>query len=602
MSSLISRLVKPFTPPLETVRKYSFRKARADIIAGITVAVVEIPQGMAYAVIAGVPPEYGLYTAIIQGFFGSLFASNEYVSNGPTNTQALLIAATVARIVNEASLGDVAAAEAMYLQLVIGLAMIKGIIQLIFAAAKMGNLIRYVSRSVIVGFSAGAGILIGGGQIKNFLGIHVTSAQSPAPGVIGYIMQLTPHLHEISYHALSIGLLTMVLILVVKRISKLLPGSLFGVVVAGGVVAVLGLTDAHLPLVGDVPSGLPERFYMPWHISYDHAVQMLGGAFALALLGMIETVAIGKSIASTTGSTIRPNQEFFAQGIANVLGAFGQNIPGSASFTRSILNLQAGAMTRFSGVFSAIGVGVIFFIFAEWASYIPMSALAAVLFLIAYSLVDWQYMIRIARTNRADTAVCMVTLVSAITLPLHYAIYVGVFLNIALYMQQSSRLRIAEMIRSPAGPFVEQPLQEKHGRRTVLFLQMEGDLFFGVADELRDRLARIQNDSARVVIFRLKRTHSIDSTVLQVIEEFTKRMNETGRHVILCGVRDELMEVINHYGLDKIIGEDNVFPTSYGVFASAQKALDRAKVLLGGSIDASDIADHDDLEYWAYEI
>ncbi|MBL4701303.1 MAG: SulP family inorganic anion transporter [Phycisphaeraceae bacterium] len=596
MFALLVRLLHPFTPPIATARNYSVRKFRGDMIAGLTVAVVEVPQAMAYAMIAGVPPQYGLYTSIIQGFFGALFASNEHLSSGATNTQSLLIAATVIHLVPNGE-------PMMYLQLVIALTMIKGIIQLIFAAARMGNLIRYVSRSVIVGFSAGAGVLIAAGQIPNLLGLARDQlGERVAPGVIGDVLRVIPHFHEASPYALMIGVGTLFLILMIRSISRLAPGPLLGVVCAGACVAIAGWGPDVLPLVGELPKGLPEVFVAPWNISYRQAEAMLGGAFALALLGMIETVAIGKSIGAHTGTAVSPNQEFFAQGLANVLGAFCQNIPGSASFTRSALNHQAGGITRFAGVYSAIAVAVIYLTCGSLAWYIPLAALAGVLFVIAYSLIDWRYMLRVRRVSQGDAAVCMVTFFAAITLPLHYAIYVGVFLNIALYMQQSSRLRMAEMVRSPAGPFVEQPLQEKHGQRTVLFLQMEGDLFFGVADELRDRLTRIRKDSSRVVIFRLKRTHSIDSTVLQVMEEFTKRMNETGRHVILCGVRDELMEVIGHYGLDKLIGEDNVFPTTYGVFASAQKALDRAKVLIGGSIDASDIADHDDLEYWAYEI
>lgn len=596
MSSLVSRLAGPFTPPLETMRHYSLLKLRRDMMAGLTVAVVEVPQAMAYALIAGVPAQYGLYTSIIQGFIGALFASNEQLSSGATNTQALLIAATVMRLVDP---GD---AE-MYLKLVIGLTLIKGVIQMIFAAARMGNLIRYVSRSVIVGFSAGAGVLIAAGQLPNLLGLSRDELGSRiAPGVVGDVLRLLPHIHLSNVYALSIGLGTLALILAIRRFSRLAPGPLIGVIVAGSCVAMTGWDMDVLPLVGELPEGLPEMFVAPWSIEYEQAESMLGGAFALALLGMIETVAIGKSIATKTGSVIRPNQEFFAQGLANIIGAVCQNIPGSASFTRSALNYQAGGMTRFAGVYSAMAVAVIYLLFARLAWYIPMASLAAVLFVIAYTLVDWRYMLRIGKANRADALVCMVTFFSAITLPLHYAIYVGVFLNIALYLRQASRLRMAEMVRSPSGPFIERPLQEKHGRRTVLFLQMEGDLFFGVADELRERLSRIQSDASRVVIFRLKRTHSVDSTVMQVIEDFVTRMNDLGRHVILCGVREPLMENMRHYGLVQLIGEENVFPTSFGVFTSAQRALDRAKELIGGSIDASEIADQDDLEFWAYEI
>jgi len=588
MFALLVRLLHPFTPPVATVRDYSFRKFRGDMVAGLTVAVVEVPQAMAYAMIAGVPPQYGLYTSIIQGFFGALFASNEHLSSGATNTQSLLIAATVMHLVPN---GD----PMMYLQLVISLTMIKGFIQLIFAAARMGNLIRYVSRSVIVGFSAGAGVLIAAGQIPNLLGLARDQlGERAAPGVIGDVLRVIPHFDEASPYAMMIGVGTLLLILIIRSISRLAPGPLLGVVCAGACVAIAGWGPEVLPLVGELPKGLPDVFIAPWDISYRNAEAMLGGAFALALLGMIETVAIGKSIGAHTGTAVSPNQEFFAQGLANVLGSFCQNIPGSASFTRSALNHQAGGITRFAGVYSAVAVAVIYLTCASLAWYIPLAALAGVLIMIAYSLIDWRYMIRVRRVSQGDAAVCLVTFLAAITLPLHYAIYVGVFLNIALYLQQSSHLRMAEMVRSSAGPFIERPLHEKRGQRIVLFLQVEGDLFFGVADELRDRLTRIQTGGSRVVIFRLKRTHSIDSTVLQVIEEFVKRMNQAGRHVILCGMREELMQVIEHYGLDQLVGRENLFPTSFGVFAAAQQALDRARELLGGSIDISEIIDQID--------
>lgn len=229
MSSLVSRLATPFTPPRETLRHYNRRKFRGDMVAGLTVAVVEVPQAMAYAMIAGVPPQYGLYTSIVQGFIGALFASNEQLSSGETNTQSLLIAATVMRLADP---GD----PMISLQLVLGLTLIKGIIQMIFAAARMGNLIRYVSRSVIVGFSAGAGVLIAAGQLPNLLGL-TRSELTPRviPGVIGDVWRVVPHLPESSPQALMVGIGTLALILVIRRISRLAPGPLIGVISAGGV-------------------------------------------------------------------------------------------------------------------------------------------------------------------------------------------------------------------------------------------------------------------------------------------------------------------------------------------------------------------------------
>ena len=575
--------------PIETARHYSWRKCRHDLIAGLTVAVVEIPQAMAYALIAGVPPQYGLYTSIIQGFFGALFASNEHLSSGPTNTQSLLIAATVARLVDPGN-------PQMYLQLVIGLGLVKGVIQLIFAAARMGNLIRYVSRSVIVGFAAGAGALIVAGQLPNLLGLPTPSGSRPLPGVAGDILRIVPHLSDIHWPALAIAAGTLAIIVGSRMISRLVPGPLIGVVAAGICVAMIGWEPAELPQVGPIDHGLPSQFIAPWHMTVTQAESLLGGAFALALLGMIETVAIGKSIASHTGQRIDANQEFLVQGAANVLGAFCQNIPGSASFTRSALNHQAGGRTRFAGAFSAIAVAGIFLMFAPMAAYIPLAALGAVLLVVAYSLVDWRYIFRVAHTSRSDAVVCLVTFLSAITLPLHYAIYVGVFLNLALYMRRASQLHINELVQSRGGPLQERPITDRSGESSVVFLSLEGDLFFGVADELQDQLTSISGSGVRVMILRLKRTHMIDATVMSVLEEFVVNMRERDRHVVLCGLRPELYDRLRSFGLCQVIGEENIFQTRFGVFASAKAALRRARELVGQSIDADALLAEEELD------
>ncbi len=322
----------------------------------------------------------------------------------------------------------------------------------------------------------------------------------------------------------------------------------------------------------------------------------------MSLLGLMEVYSIGKTVGDPTEEPVQANRELFSQGMINTIASFFQCIPGSGSFSRSALNRFAGAKTPLAGAFNGLFVAAIFCLLAPWATYVPMACLAAILFVIAFGLVDFAYFTRVMRSNRADAAVCIITFLATLFVPLSYAVFVGIFLNLALYLQRASQLHLAEMVRTNAGPFIERPLQEKQGSRRVLFLQVEGDLFFGVADELRDRLARIQNEPGRVVIFRLKRTHSIDSTVMQVLEHFTKQMQARDGHVLLCGVKPSLMEVIRKFGLLQTIGPKNVFETSFGVFASAQHALNRAKELIGGSIDASGIADQDDLESWAYEI
>lgn len=590
--SLLSLILQPLRPPFETARRYSWHKFRKDILAGATVSVVEVPQSMAYALIAGVPPQFGLYTSIIQGVIGALLSSSEHMTTGPTNTQSLLIASAVTRLIRPDS------PSGLYMELVFALTMLKGLIQLSFAAAQMGNMVRYVSKSVIIGLVAGAGVLILAGQLPSFLGIDITQEPRRLPGVIGYIQRAWPHLHEVNWRAVGIGMTCVALVVAVKSYSKLLPGSLLAVVVAAVCVKVFHLTDA-VPLIPKLPWGFP-HFQVP-ALNWNNAEALFGGALALALIGMLESVSIAKSLAAHTGEKISANQEFFAQGLKNFLSSFYQCIPGSGSFTRSALDYAAGAETRFAAVFNACFVAVIFWFLADAAYYIPLSALAAVLFVIGFGLIDWRYILRIVRSSRSDAIVCIITFLATLVVPLEYAIFIGIFLNIGLYLRIASRLHLQEMVQSPGGPFFERPLSDRRGEQQVLFIQAEGDLFFGVADELQDQLTHILRSPVRVVIFRLKRTHSIDATVLAVIEQFVTDLHARGGYLLLCGVKPELMTVIQNYGLMAKIGKENVFETGFGVFTSAKRAMERAKKLIGSSIDATGI-DIEEPEAFSYQI
>lgn len=572
-------LFRPFLPAIESARNYSLHKLRKDVVAGLTVSVVEVPQAMAYALIAGVPPQYGLYTSIIQGIIGALLTSSQHLTTGPTNTQSLLIASAVTRI------ADPSSAPQFYLELVFALTFLKGLIQLGFAAARFGDMARYVSQSVIVGVAAGAGVLIAVGQLPNFLGITVDRARH-LPGVLGTLERMWPHLREINWLAVMIGASSLAVLLLARSISRFVPAALLAIVTGAVIVAASGKIHA-LPVVGELPRELP-RFHLPI-AAWSHGHALVTGALALAILGALEAVAIAKTIAAQSGDRIDPNQECFAQGLKNLSSSFVQCIPGSASFTRSMLDYAAGAQTRFAAVFNAIFVALIFLLFAAQARYIPLASLAAVLMVIGWRLFDWRYLLRVARTSRADALVCAVTLLATIIAPLEYAIFVGIFMNIGVYLRTASRLHVAEMVQSPAaeGTFLERPLRPRQAASgKVVFLQLEGELFFAVADELQDHLGALQHAGAKVVILRLKRTHSIDPTVLGVIESFACAMQKQRAHVILCGIRPELMEKLRAFGLIDLLGKENVIQTGEGVWTSARQALERARQIAAEEIDS----------------
>jgi len=591
MKSLFRGLLWPVEPLLETARGYSFAKLRRDAVAGLTVSVVELPQAMAYALVAGVPPEYGIYTSIIQGSISAMLSSSEHITSGPTNTQSLLVASAISRLTNN---------PAIYLKLVFALTMLKGIIQLAFAAARMGRLVRYVSRSVIVGVAGGAGVLIIAGQIPNLLGIDPGAGRSALPGVAGMLARSLPQIHGTNMLALWVGLGCLGLMAALRVLSPLLPGSLLAVACSAALVAGAGW-EARVPVIGSLPRAFPAP-QLP-QATWGEIESLLGGALALAVLGMLESVAIARSIAARSGDRIEANREFFAQGVSNLASSFFQCMPGSGSFTRSALDYSAGAASRFAAVFNALFVGSMFWVLAGQARFIPYASLAAVLLTIAVGLIDWRYIWKTFRVDRGEAAVCLATFAATVFAPLEYAIFIGIFMSIATYLHKAGHLHLAEMYFAPGGKFLERPLADRSGGRPVMFLQLEGDLFFAVADELEDHLMALAGGDARVVILRLKRTHSIDVTVLEVLERFVRLMRRRGRHVILCGLRDETRRLLARAGLEALVGRENMFLTGTGIFDSAKRAVRRARDLLGASIDAEGIpADDEEPEEPTYEI
>ncbi|MCB9734977.1 MAG: SulP family inorganic anion transporter [Deltaproteobacteria bacterium] len=569
------RAVTPFMPIVRTVRDYRLADLPYDLLAGLTVSVVDLPQSMAFALIAGVPAVYGLYTAIFLAFLGALFTSSRFLSVGPTNTQSLLVAATVARLSDE---------PATYIQMVVALTLVKGIIQLAFAAARMGQFVRYVSATVMVAFTAGAGVLIFAEQVPAFLGFARTHGEHHLPGVLDVFWDVGAHADVIAWQAILLGVGSLAVILIVKRISHKLPGPLFAVVLSALVVTLAGWDQVGV--VGEIPRGLP-GFSVP-DVDLRTIERLLPGAFALALLGMLESVAIAKSIAHRTGQRIDADQEFFGQGFANLVGAFLQCMPGSGSFSRTALQYTVGARTRVASIFCAIANAVFFLALAPLAFHIPLASLAAILFYVAWKLVDVRSMWRIAKASRRDGAVALATFGSALLLPLTYAIYVGIFLNIALYLHRSSQLHLLQMVPVAPGSFREETVAPDASHDDdILILQLEGDLFFGIADELEDRLRAVELGPTRVVIFRMKRTHSIDAAILFVLERFVERMHERGRHVLFCGVPPDVRRAIRGFGLEARVGDAAVWDAVPDWFVTTRLALERARELVR-AIDAAD--------------
>ena len=551
-------------------RGYSIGKLRRDLVAGASVAVVAVPQCMAYAVIAGVPPVYGLYTVIFQCLIGSLLNSQPLLSGGPINTQALLVASIAG--------GVAGLSPEAYLALVFALTLVKGLFQIGLAAARLGALVRYVSRSVIVGFTAGAGVLIAAGQVDAFLGFTKASRGDDTPYVLGFGLQGTlwrtaENLHLADWRPAVIGVGCVALLLVGKRVHKLFPGPLLAVLLAGLVVWLLKLDGGGFRLLGTVPSGLP----MPTLpiVSSDLAGVLVSGGLALALMGLMEAYAIGRSIADATGTRIDANQELFSQGLTQVLSSFLRCIPGSASFSRSALNHQAGAATAFSGIYNALFVLAALLLFGPAAAYVPMSAIAAILFVVAYGLIDWRYLLRARRISGDDASVCATAFAATLVMPLQYAVFLAIGLDLLLQLRRSARLHVGRLALGDQG-FAEVTAAEPVAEGQPLILQLEGDMYFATADALQRELDSVLADPYDpAVVLRMRRVHHFDVTAMDVLLRFVRRMREAERPVAVCGVSPRLMRRLEAAGVMAALPPGHVVPAGPGVMHGLREAVEK---------------------------
>jgi SulP family sulfate permease len=539
-------------PAFDSLRSYTLSSARADVLAGLTVAAVAVPQAMAYAMIAGLPAEHGLYTAIVMTFVGALFDSSRQLINGPTN--AISIAAL-------SVLAPLAPPESR-VPLAILLAFLVGTIQVAITLARLGDLSRYISHSVILGFTTGASVLLVLDQLKNLLGIPAAGSVHDSFVERFYrTMVESPGVHT---QTMLVGLGSIAAVLVLRWLKprlrlQLLPELLIVVVLAALAVQHFGLDREGVKVVGDIPAKLPS-FALP-DFDFDRIRSLVSGAFAIALLGLLEAISMAKAIAVVTRQKLDMNQQCLSEGLANLTGSFFQCFPGSGSLTRSYINQQAGAATQWSGVISAIAVAAIMLVFAPLAHFIPRAALAGILMLSAWNMVDWRGLAYHLRATRFDAIIVVATAMSAVFISVEFCVVIGVFLSFMLAVPRIGEILLTEFVVAHHGD-VHERLAEDRPCPQMLIFGLEGELFFGAASSLEEHLHTIAErvtPETRVVVLRLKRARNPDAVGLSALEVFLADMSERHVQVLMCGVRQELLRRLRRSGTDQRIGADNLF-------------------------------------------
>jgi SulP family sulfate permease len=550
---------------------------RADLTAGATVAAIAIPQAIAYALLAGVDPKFGLYSAIVNTIVAAILGSSSHLINGPTNAISLVVFSALASFHE-----PVSSYEALFL---VGTA--AGIVQILIGVLRLGDLTRYVSESVVLGFMAGAGLLIGVGQIVNFLG---TSDKGAAYSSAVYRAWFAAtHGGDYNWRAIALGAATVVLVVALRRVIQRfkLPrvDMLTGLIVFSLAAAWLGWTAPGDPaaqslvsVVGAVPGALP-AFHIPRMINWDWVSPLARSVVAIALLGALEALAVAKSIASYTRQPLNYNRQIVAEGISNVVGGFFQGLPGSGSLTRSAINYQAGAVTRASGIYAGVIVAFAVVLFGPYARFIPKSVLAGLLFITAARLIDWRRLNYALRATRFDAALILLTGLTALFVSVEDSILVGVVASIVLFVPRAARLVIRELIVTPERVLrVRLPGEPRDP--SLLIFDLEGELFFGAATQLHDRLSETLEEAAltgaRFMVLRLRRSRHPDVVAIEQLEQFLRDARLGGITVLLAGLSPDFVKIMENVGLTRRIEADRLFPEDDREYSATLRAVRHA--------------------------
>ena len=411
-------------PFLNELRHYSLRDFRADFVAALTVTPMAVPQAMAYALIAGVHPQYGIYACMLPVIVAALWGSARYLAAGPTNAISMVLFTTMSTV----SIGGITVAslpEEARMPYIFGIALLCGLIQVGMGLARLGELANFISHSVMVAFSAGAALLIASGQLKTALGLPSSQAQGFFPQIDHVIHNFT----HLNIWCLLVSGGTILLILLFKRISRRFPATLAALVIISAVSALLGLHEQGVRLVGAIPSVVPPLSLPP---AFDMASirDLFMPALAIALLGAVESLAIGKQLAGIRGDRFDGSQELIGQGLGNIAAGLTSGIPGCGSFTRSALVVTSGGRSRMGTVFSGLLALPMLFVMAPLVSWLPMPALAGVLLLISVNMIDIPAIRLCLRATRIDRWVLLITFASTLLLDLERAVFIGVLLSL----------------------------------------------------------------------------------------------------------------------------------------------------------------------------
>ncbi|MDB4847480.1 SulP family inorganic anion transporter [Candidatus Pseudothioglobus singularis] len=562
------QLAKIF-PFIVWFRLTTLETIKADFFAGLTGAIIVLPQSVAFATIAGMPPEYGLYTAMVVPIIAALFGSSFHLVSGPTTAISIVVFAAVSKYAEPGT--------EEFVSLALTLTFLAGVYQFVFGVAKFGLLINFVSHNVVIGFTAGAALLIASSQIPYIVGIDIARGED----FIHTWFDIYWGVGEFNIYLLIVGLGTLMSAILVKILRPKYPNLLIGMLV-GGVLAfyLSGLTDT-IKTVGAMPAYFPPLSTPDF--SLNSLKELAPEAFAIALLGLIEASSIGRSIATKSNQRIDANQEFVGQGASNIVGSFLSSYASSGSFTRSGVNFEAGARTPLSAILAALFLMVIVLLVAPLIAYLPLAAMAGIILLVAYNLVDFKNIRKTFKYSKSESVIFTATFLATLLFELEFAIYLGVLLSLMLFIAKTSTPDVHTLaFATPPGegdrrlqsirkaPLVQCP--------QLKIIRIDMSIYFGSINHIQKQLSRIV-DNQRIyhILIVASGVNFIDLAGIEALLNENKRLKAQNGSLYFVAVKSTAFEFMEKVNFVNEIGRENFFDTKSEAIKVLYDRLDKIK-------------------------
>ncbi len=537
-----------------------------DLIAGITGALIVLPQGVAFATIAGMPPEYGLYAAMAPAIIAALFGSSWHLVSGPTTAISIAVFAAMSPLAEPGS--------PQFISLVLTLTFLTGLFQFILGLARMGVLVNFISHTVVIGFTAGAALLIAASQIKNFFGLNIARG-APFHMVIE---QLVVQFGNINLYVSAVGIITLVSGILAKKFIPRLPYMIVAMVI-GSIVAYLfnaeiGAAVTQIKTVGALPTN-PPPFSLP-DFSYATMQQVVFPALVVTLLALTEAVSISRAIAVKSGQRIDGNQEFIGQGLSNLVGSFLSSYASCGSFNRSGVNFAAGAKTPLATVFASIFLVLILLLVAPLAAYLQSAAMAGILFLVAWGLIDFHHIISIGKTSRSETVVLWVTLLGTLV-DLEQGIFFGILLSLAIYLYRASRPNIVPVVPAKEeGAYHFVSAYDHLECPQLSMVRINGAIFFGAVDHVQGGLMQIDeiNPLKKSVLIVASNINFVDVAGAEMLAQEARRRRKMGGGLYFYRCKDSIYRFLRKSDKLDDIGEGGFFPVMSNWIKPVYSTLD----------------------------